>query len=115
MLLFIFVSINIWFPAIDLASKDSADEASDLEEVMAADISPTKQLQLEERRETSANSVQPIYTPQSLDTKDIARLRQDVTELERKLKSRWFYMSRQIDITYYVQALYSMDFVADQC
>ena len=105
-------------PAIDVARSDSADEASELEDIAVIDSkplssSPNKSVSSSPNKSVSSSPTKSTAPPSKLDrsadadmdhsatghtlsaqvalameTKDIARLKQTVADLERRLKSR---------------------------
>jgi len=80
------------------SAEDSAEEVSDIEEV-TQDVGSTSvdqpmvsdvvESSMDQTRQSPALSNMPAQTGQLVETKDVARLKQTVADLERRLKSRY--------------------------
>ena len=88
----LFCNNSLIFLALDLPAKESADEASDLEEIVAPPVGVVRRKSSSEHssagRVDSTKQPPTPLSPLTTDSTDISRLRQNITELERRLKSR---------------------------
>lgn len=92
----------ILYAAIDVGGRDSADEVSELEDIAVIDSRPVSSAPFrsvapptESDQTLEAGIEQPAraqnlssHTSQAMETRDIARLRQTIADLEKRLKSR---------------------------